>query len=101
MIRVQIAAHLFEQCLKSGYKTGYLLEIVQGLPMDCQLVEAQFDKVNATVVLWFSQPRVPDSQIEDLNISLKATVAKPVDLETVPTPKPKYQDLPVVERTIG
>lgn len=103
MIRVQIASHLFEQCLKSGYKTGYLLEIIQGLPMDCQLVNVEFNKSDAWVVLYFSQPRVPDSQIEDLSISVKSILANPVDLEKTPVPAPKadYSKLPVVERTIG
>lgn len=103
MIRVRIAAQLFEQCLKSGYKTGYLLEIIQGLPMDCQLIDASFDKQDGTVILMFSQPRVPDTQLEDLNISIKSVKANPVDLERTPPipPKADYSKLPVVERTIG
>lgn len=101
MLRVKIAAHLFEGCLKSGYKTGYLFEIIEGLPMDCQLVNAEFS--DGYVTLCFSQPRVPDTMIEDLNITIKSIVATPVDLETakVPTPKADYSKLPVVERTIG
>lgn len=100
MIRVRIASHLFENCLKSGYKTGYLIEVMQGLPFDCQLVNAEYG--TGHVLLYFSQPRVPDDQIEELNIVLRSIQATPVELETVPVPKQKSEDVaPMVERTIG
>lgn len=100
MIRVAIAAHLLEQCLRSGFKMGYLLEVINGLPMNAQLTGAEMNKERGVVYLHFSQPNVPDSEWSDLEITLKSIRAIPIDLDKVPAPKPKVEPI-VVERNIG
>jgi len=78
MLHVPIAATFFEQALRSGYKTGYLLEILTGLPMDAHLVGASFNEEKGQVDLYFSQPRIPDTDITDLTITVKSIRAEPI-----------------------
>lgn len=99
MIRVSIVPGLLENCLRSGYKLGKLLEVVNGLPMNAQLVRAEFE--GGLLRLYFSQPTVPDSELSEINITIKSVEAKPVDLETVPTPKPKHDPIVVTRNIAG
>jgi len=98
MIRVAITAELIENTLKSGFKLGSLIEVINGLPSSVQLVKAEFD--NGLLYLYFSQPTVPDTELSDLAITLKSIRAIPVDLEKAPTPAPRYAPV-TVERNIG
>ena len=76
MVRVFVAPPLIEQFFRSGYKLGYLIEVISGLPMDAQLKEAQME--NGLLALYFSQPRVPDTEIQTIDIVLKSIRAEPV-----------------------
>lgn len=100
MIRVAITADLIENTLKSGFKLGSLIEVINGLPSNVQLVKVEFDNGKGFLYLYFSQPTVPDSELSDLTITLKSTRAVPVDLEKEPTPAPRYAPV-TVERNIG
>jgi len=79
MITVPVQATLIEGCMRSGYKMGMLFEILVGLPMDAQLVNATFD--NGMVVFHFTQPRVPDTEVTELNMVIKGIPARPLSEE--------------------
>jgi len=100
MIRVAITAQRFESTLRSGFKLGTLIEVINGLPYNAQLANAEFDKGKGYVYLYFTQPNVPDTDITDLAITLKSVQARPVDLDKVPVPAPAAGPV-TVERNIG
>lgn len=78
MIRVPVQGSLIEGAMRSGYKFGMIFEVLVGLPMDAQLCGVEFEKETGMIVFEFSQPRVPDSEVVELNLVLKATPAQPV-----------------------
>ena len=100
MIRVAIKAELIENTLKSGFKLGSLIEVINGLPYNSRLVNAEVDKETGFLYLYFSQPTVPDSEVSNIAIVLKSIQATPVDLEKIPAPAARYEPI-TVERNIG
>ena len=100
MIRVAITTELIENTLKSGFKMGSLIEVINGLPSSVQLARAEFSREKGLLYLYFSQPTVPDSELSDLAITLKSVKAVPIDLEKAPTPAPRHAPI-TVERNIG
>jgi len=99
MIRVSITPELIEKTLRSGNKIGSLIEVIDGLPFNVRLVDAKMD--GAYLRLYFSQPTVPDTELSDLNIVLKARQA--IAIEDLEAAKRKdHLNVGVtVERTIG
>lgn len=99
MIRVSITPQLVEQTLRAGNKIGSLLEIIEGLPFNVQLVDAKVE--GGYLRLFFTQPTVPDTEVTDLRIAVKARAAIAVeDLEAVKKKAHLTGEL-LVERTIG
>lgn len=77
MLRVPIEPTLVEQLFRSGYKLGYLIEVLAGLPADAQLKNAVME--DGLLVLYFSQIRVPDTEVETIQIVLRSIAATPVE----------------------
>lgn len=82
MLRVVVQPTLIEQFFRSGYKLGYLIEVLTGLPADAQLTSAAME--NGLLALYFKQIRVPDEEVVDLAITLKSIRAIP-EPERTPT----------------
>jgi hypothetical protein len=99
MLRVTITAQLIEQTLRSGNKIGSLLEVIEGLPFNAQLVDAKVE--GGYLRLFFAQSTVPNTEIVDVNISVKARSAVAIeDLERAKKKEHLNSGI-VVERNIG
>ena len=81
MIHVPVQAQVIEGCMKSGFKMGTLFEVMVGLPMDAQLVGSHFEKDKGLLVFHFSQPRVPDEDVTELQMVIKGIPARPLSEE--------------------
>lgn len=75
MVRIKVSPSLIEGMFRSGYKLGHLIEVISGLPLDAQLRDAKME--NGMLALYFSQPRVPDSELQDIQVVLKSIAATP------------------------
>ena len=99
MIRVSITPELIEKTLRSGNKIGSLIEVIDGLPFNVRLVDAKME--GGYLRLYFSQSTVPDTDLSDLNIVLKARQAIALDDLEAAKRKDHLNVGVMVERTIG
>lgn len=95
MIRVKISPPLIEQILRAGFKLGKLIEVIDGLPLNAQLYEAAME--DGMLALYFTQPTVPNTELQDLSIVLKSIQAVPVDLEKPVPVNPRHAPVMVTK----
>lgn len=77
MLRVQITPNLVEMVFRAGFKTGGILEVMEGLPYNAQLADAKIE--DGKLTLYFSQSTVPNETIEELRIGMKMHAAIEVE----------------------